>query len=359
MRTTPQTPEQLTPLFLSQILAHDVVARTIQRIGQDEGFTGGSLFRITPTYRRATQDAPRSIVAKFSPADPEMRRRFATANHREVAFYADLSAGKALPVPVCFFASFDPATQASLLILQDLGDLRSVSFLAGCSAADAMHVAQAMARIHATFWNHPILSSLNGAAILHEFSFRDAWRAYPEKVAALLPNMQIPDSFLALGQFISQHEEAVFDHLMEQPPLTLAHRDLQVDNIMFSMAEGDEASVILDWQIVGKGRGVSDLAYFLISSLEPDTRRTSEGLILETYHGSLLRNGVADYDFAACKRDYRTAVITKIFVTVGATVFMDNASPHKTAWRATDLRRLLAFCQDHDLSEASFDFKPL
>ena len=35
MRTTPQTTEQLTPLFLSQILAHDVVARTIQRIGQD------------------------------------------------------------------------------------------------------------------------------------------------------------------------------------------------------------------------------------------------------------------------------------------------------------------------------------
>jgi hypothetical protein len=39
----PKTPKQLTPKFLSDVLGCEVVSSTAQRIGEDEGFTGGGL----------------------------------------------------------------------------------------------------------------------------------------------------------------------------------------------------------------------------------------------------------------------------------------------------------------------------
>jgi hypothetical protein len=352
----PKTPKQLTPKFLSDVLGCEVVSSTAQRIGEDEGFTGGGLYRILLTYASDTVDAPLSVVAKFSPTDETMRTTFAAANEREIDFYTQFSRGAELPLPKCFFGQLDQDTATSLLIIDDLGELRTVGFIEGCSAAEALSVVDALAQIHGAFWSNPSVAQLCGPEILHEFDFQAAWKKYPEKVSQVLPHFRIPKWFFELCQFISDNDQTIFTHLMATQPLTLIHRDPHVDNILFGDTSSEKQAVLLDWQIMGKGKGVFDLAYFLISSLEPELRRRIEFSMLTRYHDDLVRQGINDYSFDQCRKDFLASVVGKIFITVVATALLDNSSPHKVSWRKTDLTRLLAFCEDNHISKETFAF---
>ena len=123
---------------------------------------------------------------------------------------------------------------------------------------------------------------------------------------------------------------------------------------MFEASAKHGAAVLLDWQFAGKGRGVYDVAYFLISSIDPAQRRNMERGLVALYHAQLLRAGITDYTLSHCWADYLQSVAGKLLMTVAATVLLDNASPHKQAWRRADLTRLLAFCADHRIAPATF-----
>ncbi len=357
----PASSDAITPDWLTATLRQSqtittarVTAADLSRIGEDEGFTGGSLYLIKLHYDRPNTAAPTTLIAKLSPTDPEMRAIMGAANQREAVFYQTLATPQNLPVPHCYHADFDPQTGASILLLQDLSGCRSVSFTKGCGLADARHVIEALAKIHAQWWNSPKLAPLSGAAIVQEFPFGKLWADYPAKVKSLLQDIELPSSFLKLGDHIARNQTAIFTKMLETAPITCVHRDIHLDNVMFDATKTNAGAILLDWQLSGKGRGAYDVAYFLISSLDPAQRRNSERSLVADYHAQLLRAGVSDYSMSQCWSDYLQSVAGKLFITVGATVLLDNTSPHKTAWRATDLTRLLAFCADHVISEQTF-----
>ncbi len=357
----PTTLADITPDWLTQTLrasqtitASCVTAAKVVRIGKDEAFTWGGLYRVTPTYDPPNPTAPKSLVAKLSPADDKTRNLMAPANAREVDFYHSLAQTHDLPVPLCYHADYDPASGTSIVLLQDLGTHRSVPFIKGCGPADATNVVKALAQIHAKWWNHPDLARVNGSAILTEFPLRTLWPTYAPALRNMLQDIDLPKDFLALGKHIAQNDTAIFTAMMDDGPITCLHRDLQIDNVMFGTKSARGAAILLDWQFAGKGRGAYDLAYFLISSLAPAQRRNMERGLVALYHAELLRHGVAGYGLAQCWQDYLQSVAGKILMTVAATVLLDNASPHKKAWRRADLTRLLAFCADHHITAATF-----
>ena len=106
--------------------------------------------------------------------------------------------------------------------------------------------------------------------------------------------------------------------------------------------------IIIDWQTTGRGLGISDIAYLLISSLSPTDRRASEQELVGMYHRYLIDSGVENYGLDQCWADYKVSVASKLFISVTATVRLDNTTPHRRAWRAADLQRLMAFIDDHD-----------
>lgn len=357
----PTTAAEITPDWLTATLHAGgtatkarVTSADVIRIGENEAFTWGGLYRVTLTYDPPDPAAPGSLVAKLSSADPETRAIMRLANGREVDFYQTLARGNSLPVPLCYHADFDATSGSSILLLQDLGPLRSVPFRAGCGPADARQVILALAKIHAAWWNSPRLADSNGKSVLAEFSLSQLWPGYPEMVRKILQDIDLPADFLALGNHIAQHEAAIFTALMETAPVTCLHRDMQIDNAMFGAAPADGAAVLLDWQFAGKGRGVYDVAYFLISSVKPAQRRNMERGLVALYHAELLRLGVTDYSLRQCWTDYLQSVAGKVLMTVAATVLLDNSSSHKKAWRKADLTRLLAFCKDHQISAQTF-----
>lgn len=339
----PEGPEGFTPDWLSAALGETVASVEVTRIGQDQGFMGGCLFRL------ATHD--RSVVAKLSPVDPDMRMRFAKSNGREVTFYQTLAGG--LPVPHCYYGNFDADTGASVLVLEDLGAARAVPYLDGLWQEDVDAVLSTFAEIHASWWQAPALANLSGADTLSEFSLPDAWALYPEALAKLLPDVKLPERFMALGEAAARNVNEVYQQLQETGPLTALHRDPQLDNILF---DADNRAILLDWQLLGKGRGVWDVAYFLISSVPPALRRSNERAWVAAYHADLLARGIQGYDLETCWRDYLRSVMAKLFVTVWATVYLDNNSAHKRAYRRVDLTRLLAFVEDHQLTPEIWNF---
>lgn len=357
----PTTAAEITTDWLTQVLRANATLSTsrvssadVVRIGEDEAFTWGCLYRITLTYDPPAPTAPKSLVAKLSSSDPETRALMRLANGREVDFYQTFAPGNTLPVPLCYHTDFDPASGTSIVLLQDLGPLRSVPFIAGCGPADAMAVVKALAQTHAAWWNNPHLNAMNGSAILAEFPLRQLWAKYPDAAQIMLQDIELPADFLALGTYIAKNETAIFAALMDTAPVTCLHRDLQVDNVMFGASPHEGDAVLLDWQFAGKGRGAYDLGYFLISSVDPSQRRKIERGLVALYHAELLQAGVTDYPLSQCWADYLQSVAGKLLMSVAATVLLDNASAHKKAWRRTDLTRLIAFCADHRISEQTF-----
>ncbi len=354
----PHGPDSISAAWLTEALKKGgalrdaaVVSFTKKPIGEDESFTGGTLMHFELKYSIPEPTAPRSLIIKLSPTDPAIREALKGNYQREGAFYTEFAAGRNLPIPYCYYGDFDSETGEGILLLEDLSRYRLVAFAAGCEPKDVEKVIRALATIHVEGWNSPQLKDLSGAEIIIDYPFADLWSQYPQKVAALLPELTLPDSFLAIGQYVADNAQSIFNRLLESDPLTCIHRDIHVDNVLFGVHDGDTPAIILDWQGFGIGRGVYDVTYFLISSVPSAQRQQTEKGLLHDYHDLLIHNGIENYSFSQCWFDYKFSVIGKLLITVVATVLIDNSSPFRRAWRKADLRRLLAFCEDHNIHD--------
>jgi thiamine kinase-like enzyme len=352
----PQRAEEITSQWLTAALRRSktienavVTSFRMKPIGVEQGFVG-SLFRFKLDYLGDEDPIPKSLVAKFSPVDPDDRNTHKETNLRETSFYQTLAPDRSLPVAKCYYADFDPVTGASILLLQDLSGMRTVDFLEGCTLQDADLAVRALAHIHAAWWNHPELENMPWLSSLADWPYQEWWDQYPRAIRALLPNLDIPDVFLEAGQRFSSNMEEIVDRL-EGSPMTLIHRDIHVDNLLFGELSFHPPVAIVDWQAAGRGIGISDAAYFLISSLPTQLRRQHEYELVRTYHRLLVASGVQDYDFDRCWSDYKFSAAAKLFITVAATIIVDNTSDHRQAWRRADLQRLAAFIEDHNINE--------
>ena len=112
-----------------------------------------------------------------------------------------------------------------------------------------------------------------------------------------------------------------------EAPLTLAHGDYRLDNLLFTGGGQEDLEVaVIDWQVACHAPGVSDVAYLLTSTLPPECSRSEELSHVVTYHEALLARGVSGYDFEQCLADYTLAVLLLVHrvTTAIVTVEVDN-----------------------------------
>ncbi len=117
-----------------------------------------------------------------------------------------------------------------------------------------------------------------------------------------------PDELDALDDSPLKAAAATIDRqLAESPFQTIVHGDAKLANFCFT-ADGLRAAAV-DFQYVGGGCGMKDLAYFISSCLdEDDSERMAPGL-LDRYFELLeraLQDVGASLDFAALEDDWRT-----------------------------------------------------
>jgi hypothetical protein len=252
----------------------------------------------------------------------------------ECQFYLHVAPSVPIRVPKAYAV----ADQGSrfVLVLEDLnaaGDLQlftNPDMIAGASVEQARRCLSTFASLHAAFHG---LGSDERAAILspelHPFCSPNARALSPVlSRAAVRPcHEKAPDLFPQDMVELYRHAMSHYDALMQywyREPLTLIHGDSHLGNFFVT---GDRMGM-LDWQAVQWAKGIRDVQYFLINSLQQDVLAAHERELIDHYVTELARHGVtlaSDEAWAQYRAySFQTLMTSVVSLGLGTMTDMDE-----------------------------------
>jgi hypothetical protein len=272
-------------------------------------------FRIALDWK--DHDGPASIVAKCPSLDAGTRAIAAALKlyTLELGWYRELAPKFDVACPACLHIESANDDQDFVLLLEDLAPAAQGDQLAGASIAQVEAALVQAARLHAPLWASPRLDEIawlrpsEASANMVRTLLPPFYAQFRERYAARLA----PD-ILAMGDaFITR-----LGGYMDRPPsaITLQHRDFRIDNLLFS-PDGAHAHVV-DWQTLGVGPGMLDVAYLLGASFaDADVRAAHERRLVDFYADQLEAQGVSA-DRAELWEQYRLYAFSGFVMAVFA-----------------------------------------
>lgn len=332
----PATPDSVSAAWLTDVLrgagaigASDrVESFTAEQVGAGVGVMG-VLVRATLHYASGVPTgAPRSVVVKLpSPYEENRAQGVAMGMYEaEVRFLNELAARTPVRLPKVYFAEIVSGTAEFAIVMEDLGHLEIGDQIAGLPVAQAGAAVLALADVHAAWWGRVQVPEMEWIpSVVHPriqglaAMWPDLWAGFTAKFGYVLP-----DGATAVGEAVKHRYWGLMEAL-GQMPWTLIHQDFRVDNLFFDDLASGEPVVIIDWQGLGRGPAIYDLAYFLGGSLTVDHRRVHERELVGAYHARLTSHGVA-MGFDELWTGYRMGMLSGLStaVLVGATFDLAN-----------------------------------
>lgn len=289
-----------------QWLADSLGERTVRELRYEPLGTGqvADTYRVSFTGAAGERD---SVVLKVTASDPLSAETGAALGIylREVRYYQALAPDLEVSVPACLRGEIDDDGADFALLLEDLAPCRAGDQLEGCSVGEAALALREIAKLHAPWWGREGLEGFSwlpqpyvGLSDEIVQALRDAFDGFRERYADVLD-----EETVGIGQrFFDRLPDYLAWHALS--PMTIQHGDFRLDNLLFEAVGGQRPIVVVDWQTVQRGPGMMDVSYFLGGCLTIDERRSAEKELVEHYHDQLMVNGVRDYPFPDCWRDY-------------------------------------------------------
>ena len=251
-------------------------------------------------------ERPPSVVIKLASSN-ETSRAAAEATRtyiREVGFYRDLAPDVAIRVPRAYHVSEDRGANRFVLVMEDVRPAEAGDQLAGCSPERAALAIEAAAALHGSTWGRTDLARLDWV----DESTPTRRRERAELIRVLFPRF-VETYRDRLGEDDLDVGRALIDRYAEWQetrvePQCVVHGDYRLDNLLFGMGPPAPDLVTVDWQTVGLGPALSDVAYFLSGSLERQELRRREPELLDRYRRGLAGHGV-ELSAAEIERNYR------------------------------------------------------
>ena len=270
------------------------------------------------------------------------------ANVNEARFYKDLATSLKLPAPTCFYADWDDDAEGKqgLLVLEDMADWGGEF---GTSARpitidQAMKGVAALALLHGTTWNDPMLDQASWLhiAMAPDNPGDDYWSMMEEHYFRV---NRLPERAAIFPQWFAHDPDKLREawrqlcayDLASPGPRCLVHGDAHLGN-SYGLADGGR--LFFDWQIVRKGHPWRDYSYFTIGSVRIEDRRTAERDLLGHYLAELARYGV-EIAFDQAWDDYRRWVIW------GLVAWQSNINPQQATMPS--LERFCAAATDFEV----------
>jgi Ecdysteroid kinase-like family len=305
---------QLTPEWLDAVLGTAGTGAAVRSVTTEPVGTGQ--MATTVRARAALADGgERTVVVKFTGvgvANPFVQLAYT----KEVSFYAELAAGLPVCTPACYHAAIDPADGRFVLVLEDMAASRPGDQIAGCSVAHAEAALVNVAGLHGPTWNDESLASrpwLGGGEGAEEIP-ADLLRPVMEGAADAFRERFEADLTPAESDVLAASRELVVPWLLTRGPrVAVTHGDYRLDNLLFPVADPAGVAAV-DWQTVGLGPPLRDVAFFLGTGLAIDDRRYHERELVATYHRALGEHGVAGYALDDCWDDYRLGMMQGPFI---------------------------------------------
>jgi hypothetical protein len=337
------TIDDLTPAYLTEALGRPVAAVRHEPVGVGVGLIG-QLYRIHLSYPAGTS-GPDRLVAKLPGATEEARFVGMVLNmyQKECGFYQDLAGATGDLSPASHHVTFAADSHDFVVLLDDVGHHRQPDQIAGIDLADAETAVRALARLNATWWEHPDLLASPYVRPLNEspfpeavaMSFDGAWPIALETYGSMMS-----DGIREFGARYSGLFPWFCDRLCEAP-VTLTHGDWRGDNLFLT---GDPAVPVIavDWQLISAAKGVKDFTYFVTQSLRVEDRQAHEEGLLRIWLDELHANGIGGYEFDQAWEDYRLAVAWAFVYPVIATSTLDPTDARGAALTRSMMERSIA-----------------
>ncbi len=332
----PASPDDITPEWLTNVLTeNDIITNArvtsfkLESFGLLGGFVG-EVVRLHLLYEPITIKEPSSLVAKFPSSDVLTRNNLnqSGAYEREVRFYQELSDCCTLTIPNLYYAATNKNENNHVLLLEDINYAKRGNVLKGCSNEQAHVAIKNIARFHSIWWNDSRLENMTWMQDLsrqpckEQESFDLLWKLCEKNLSG-----NIPESFREIVNQSKNHIAAIRIELGKTPK-TLTHGDFRLDNMFFKEEKINAGMdlIVIDWQFATIGRGVGDVAWFMMYCMNPAKRRMTEMELLTGYHRTLLENGVTQYPFEKCVFDYRLSMLQLVQRIVPAGAHLDFTS---------------------------------
>jgi hypothetical protein len=318
------SPDQVTAEWLTTVLraAGELDSGVVSSVDGVEVGTGqvGDCIRFSLTYEGGC--GPETVVGKFPAADATSREAAAATRTYEVEtrFYQQLRDRVAITTPRPYVALLDLESNRFVLLMNDLAPAVQGDQLAGCDVGAAALAMSEAAKLHAPVWDDATLSELDWL----DRGGVDGRAMYTQLLSMLYPAFlerygdRVDAAVVEAGTHLV---ERLPEYLSPRPgPLTAAHGDYRLDNMLFA-PDGSSVTTV-DWQTVSLAPGVTDVSYFLGTSLTPELRARHERDLVRTYHEHLRSGGVADLSVPAVWDDYRRFAFSGFLMAVLASMLV-------------------------------------
>ena len=316
-------PQDVSPAWLTEALRQRGLDAQVESFKIETVGTGqlGETRRFHLQYAGAAPaDAPASVVGKFTSdnAVAAASGRDMGFYRSEVMFYRELAHRAEINTPFVYAAEIEPESGEFSLLFEDLAPAVQGDHMQGCNVESARAALGEAALLHAAFWNDRDLMNQDwvyvpeGAQGFYTTELMESsWQHFEKNYA---PHMD-PEVIRVCDRFIRHHAEW---NAPRDFPKCFSHNDFRVDNMLF----GPERIAVVDWQTSNFLGAGMDVAYFLGSAFDRDTRREVEMDLLRGYHEELLRHGVSGYGFDQLRKHYRHYAFAVLAVAIAATVIV-------------------------------------
>ncbi|HKQ53881.1 MAG TPA: phosphotransferase, partial [Pyrinomonadaceae bacterium] len=178
---------------------------------------------------------------------------------------------------------------------------------------------EALADLHAFWWEHPELGSKIGK-LFDETSLNEI---------VALNQKALPGLFDYLGDRLSAERRKMYEKALSFVPEfwrhrltavarnTLIHGDAHIWNMLHPKDASAGRVYLIDLATSNRIRpATNDLAYMMALQWYPERRARLEERLLRHYHAALCARGVKNYSWEDCLLDYRYSVVTHLFTPV-------------------------------------------
>jgi HAD superfamily hydrolase (TIGR01509 family) len=231
---------------------------------------------------------------------------------RENYFYDSISRYINIRCPL-FYGLIRNDALRTIGILMEKVDLDGSCFLNVNLNTAPIHVSlqviDQLALFHAKYWNKPLERAFSGLKKHNDSMFRPTWTHFIEKRWTLF--LEKWSHILTPNQLrVAETLRANFDSVQEKLShghLTMIHGDVKSANLFYDVSN-NYMPIFIDWQYVAIGKGVQDLIFFLIESLDMDHIRLYYPIFKNYYYRKLNENRILDYLYTDYERDLYDAI---------------------------------------------------
>ena len=342
------TPEWLTHVLQEQGYLDEGAVLNVQT--KTEKSSNADTARLTLIYsKEAIGRMPANLFLKLCSVNAE---QFGSS---EISYYTTIAAQiQDPPIPHCYHSAYATTTGHYHLLLEDLTDTHTPNWKVKPTWENAAKTIDAMAKLHASWWNHPQLGTIG--KLPDEVAIED-YISHPAQ--GLMPMLEdvgktLPQPWLELiHRIFDRHGYKLKERARNSDRLTCIHGDPNPGNILSPIALDGKTFLIdrqlFDWSL-SIWLGVSDIAYMMVHWWDTESRRQSEQPLLQHYYQKLEQFGIHSYSFTELWDDYRFCAMQSLYVVAAWCIDAAEQSKYKWVW-LPQLKKTITACIDLNCME--------